>query len=137
MCSSDLSKVLIPRTWCLLKSIERLIKLVDMVREVGVLEPRGLLNEHQLFEGTIKKVTFNIHLLQSKVIMGCISKKDTDGLKASHGSIGLSKINAFNLRVALSHQSSLVPHNHAMFILLVLENPFCANNIAALLWLLK
>jgi hypothetical protein len=53
-----------------------------MVREVKVLKPRGLLNLHFLFQWTIKKSTFNIHLLQLKIMMSDICKKDTDGLKA-------------------------------------------------------
>ena len=49
----------------------------------------------------------------------------------------LSKINAFNLRVSLCNQSCLVPLNYSMLILLVLEYPLSAYNIAALLWLLN
>src|SRR3954449_9759395 len=66
--------------------------------------------------------------------MGGISKQDTDGLKASHGSIGFTKVNAFNLRITLCYQSCLVPHNNAMFVLLVLEYPFGANHISTIFW---
>src|SRR3954468_11079295 len=80
----QLSKVLIPCVWGLFEPIERLIKFVDMVWEVGVLKSRGLLYIHQLIQWNIKKGTFYIHLLQLKVMMCRISKKDMDGLKASH-----------------------------------------------------
>jgi hypothetical protein len=79
------------------------MELVDMVRKVEVLKPWGLLNIHFLFQWTIKKSTLNIYLLQLKIMMSGICKKDTDGLKASHGSISLSKVNAFNLRETLSN----------------------------------
>jgi hypothetical protein len=59
-----------------------------------------------------------------------------DGLKVSHGSISLSKVNAFNLRETLSNQSSLIPQDNPMLILLVLEYPLYANHIATLSWLL-
>jgi hypothetical protein len=35
--------MLIPHTWGLCKAIERLIKLVEMAREMRVLKARGLL----------------------------------------------------------------------------------------------
>jgi hypothetical protein len=69
-------------------------------------------------------------------MMSGICKKDTDGLKASHRSIGFTKVNSFNLRETLSYQSCLVSHKNFMLILLVLEYPLCANNIAALFRLL-
>src|SRR3954467_15192531 len=103
-----------------------------MVWEVGVLKSRGLLDIYQFIQGTIKECTFYIHLLQFKVMMCRISKKDTDGLKASHGCICLSIINAFNLRELLCNQSCLVTHNNSMAILLVFEYPLGTNNIVAI-----
>src|SRR3954465_15559031 len=104
-----------------------------MVWEFGILKSRGLLSIYQLIQWTIKKCTFYIHLLQLKVMMCRISKKDTDGLKASHGCICLSIINAFNLREPLCNQSFLVLYNNSMLILLVLEYPLGAYNIAVIL----
>src|SRR3954469_25678996 len=69
-------------------------------------------------------------------MMSCICKKDMDGLKTSHRSISLAKINSFHLGESLSHESCFIPHNNAIFILFVLEDPLGADNIAAILWFL-
>jgi len=68
--------------------------------------------------------------------MSSISKKDTDGLKTSHWSISLFEVDALNLGIALCHESCLVPYYNAILILLILKNPLCADNIAAILGLL-
>ena len=59
----QLGKVVIPRTWGLFKAIECLIELIHVIRKVGILEPGGLFDIHQLINGTIKKSTLHIHLL--------------------------------------------------------------------------
>ena len=127
--------MLIPRTWGLFKAIECLIELVHMVRKVGVLETRGLLNINQLMQKTIKKCTFHIHLLQHEVMMRSISKQQTNRFKASNGSKGFTLVDTLDLGVALCYQSCLVTDDNTMSILLVLEEPFGSNDIMVLLCL--
>ena len=78
----QLGKVVIPRMWGLFKAIECLIELVHMIGEIGILEPRGLFAIHQLINGTIKKSTFRIHLLQLEIMMRSISNQQTNRFKA-------------------------------------------------------
>src|ERR1041384_8645300 len=100
-----------------------------MIREIGVLEPGGLLDIYQLINGTIKKSTLHIHLVELEVMMRSISKSYTNGLKASHGGKSFTVVKTFDLGKTLCHQPCLVPYDNTMTILLVLEYPLGPNNI--------
>ena len=60
-------------------------------------------------------------------------QKDTDGLEPCNGCKGFTKVHAFDLRIALCHQSCFVADDRATFILLVLEDPLGTDNIAAMI----
>ena len=132
----QLSKVLIPRTWGLFKAIERLVEAIDMVRKVRVLKPGRLSHIHQLTKRAIQESTLDIHLLQLEIMVVGIGQKDTDGLKSSHWSKGLSIVNVLHLRESLCNQTCLVADDVAVSVWIVLEHPLGADNIAALLRLL-
>ena len=68
-------------------------------------------------------------------MMICIGQQYVYGFKSSHRSKSFIEINSFNLCVALSYQSCLIPHHKAIFILLVAVDPLCANDIVlARIW---
>src|SRR3990170_4138995 len=62
-------------------------------------------------------------------MMVSISKQYANSLKSSNRCKSFIKINSFNLCVALSYKTSLIPHHKAIFILLVVVDPFCADDI--------
>ena len=126
--------MLIPRTWGLFKAIECLVELVHMIGEIRILEPQRLFDIHQLINGTIKKSTLHIHLLQLEVMMRSISNQQTNRFKASNGSKGLTVVDTLDLGVALCHQSCLVTDDGPMSILLVLEYPLGSNDIMVPHW---
>ena len=92
-----------------------------MIGEVGILEPGGLLDIHQLINRTIKKSTLHIHLLQLEVMMRSVRNQQTNRFKASNGSKDFTIVDTLDLGVALCYQMSLVADNNSMSILLVLE----------------
>ena len=71
----------------------------------------------------------HIHLVKFEVHGACNWHKNADRLKPSYGSKGFIKIYSFHLSVSLSHQLRLIPNNLSIFIGLVLEDPFGANNM--------
>ena len=56
-------KAFIPCSWCLLKSIERLLEFVGKVRELGIFKARCLLNIDKFLNRAIEKCTLHIHLI--------------------------------------------------------------------------
>ena len=104
-----------------------------MIGEIGILEPGGLFDIHQLINRTIKKSTLHIHLLQLEIMMRSISNQQMNRFKASNGSKGFTVVDTLDLGVALSYQTSLVANDDPMSILLVLENLFGSNDIMVLL----
>lgn len=52
--------------------------------------------------------------------MACKSKEHPDGLKASHEQEGFFKVKSFFLIITLSHNSSFISQNYAIFIYLSL-----------------
>ena len=61
--------------------------------------------------------------------MICIGKHNMNGFRASNRCISLTKINTFNLCVALSNKTSFITNDNAIFILLVAKNSLSANDI--------
>src|SRR3954464_13837244 len=100
-----------------------------MIRELGILEPGGLLDIYQLINRTIKKSTLHIHLLQLKVMMRSISNQHANGFKVSNMSKGFTVVDTLDLGVALCYQTSLVANDTSMSILLVLQYPLGSNDI--------
>ena len=62
-------------------------------------------------------------------MMVSISKQYADSLMTRNRYKSFIEINSFNLCVALSYKSCLIPHHKAIFILLVAVDPFCADDI--------
>ena len=58
-----------------------------------------------------------------------ISKQYENSLKSSNKCKTFTEINSFNLCVALSYKTSLIPHHKAIFILFVAVDPFGAYDI--------
>src|SRR3954465_14615526 len=109
--------------------IKSLLQSVHHVRILQVFKTWWLHNINFFLHFTVKKCTFHIHLIKQYTIVIGKSKHDTNRFKSSNWSIGLTKINTFNLCVALCNQSSLVPYHNAIFILLVAKYPLRANDI--------
>jgi hypothetical protein len=64
--NEKISKAFIPSSWSLLKSIEHLRELVDMVGIPVILEARGLFYIYFLLDWSIKEGTLHVHLKQLK-----------------------------------------------------------------------
>ena len=62
-------------------------------------------------------------------MMVSISKQYVNSLKSSNRCKSFIEINSFNLCVALSYKSCLIPHHKAIFIFLVAVDPFGADDI--------
>ena len=68
-------------------------------------------------------------------MMVSTSKQYANSLKSSNRCKSFIEINSFNMCVALSYESCLIPHHKAIFILLVAVDPLCANDIVlARIW---
>ena len=68
-------------------------------------------------------------------MMVSLSKQYANSLKSSNRCKSFIEINSFNLCVALSYKTSLIPHHKAIFILLVAVDPLCADDIVlARIW---
>jgi hypothetical protein len=63
---NEVSKVFIPCSWGLLKSIERLRELVHMVRVPVILKARGLFHIHLLLDWPIEDNALHVHLKKLK-----------------------------------------------------------------------
>ena len=61
--------------------------------------------------------------------MICKGKHNTNGFQACNRCISLTKINTFDLCVALSNKTSLITNDNAILVLLVSEDPFCAKDV--------
>jgi hypothetical protein len=59
----EILKSFIPCSWCLLKPIERLMELEDVVGELGIFKTRWLPHIDQFLNWAIEKCTFDIHLV--------------------------------------------------------------------------
>jgi hypothetical protein len=64
--NKKISKAFIPCSWSLLKPIERLRELINMVRIPVILEARGLLHTHIFLDWSIEESALHIHLKQLK-----------------------------------------------------------------------
>jgi hypothetical protein len=60
--NKEISKAFIPCSWGLLKSIELLRKLVDVVGIPAILKARGLFHIHFLLDWFIKEGALHVHL---------------------------------------------------------------------------
>ena len=67
--------------------------------------------------------------------MICIGQQYAYGFKSSHRSKCFIEVNAFHLSISLSNETSFVSDNLTIFILLVVLDPLCANDIVlARIW---
>ena len=62
-------------------------------------------------------------------MMVSISKQYANSLKSSNRCKSFTEINSFNLCVALSYKTSLIPHHYAIFVFLVAVDPFGVDAI--------
>src|SRR3954469_12322624 len=62
-------------------------------------------------------------------MMVSISMQYANSFKSSNRCKSFIEINSFNLCVALSYQSCLIPNHNTIFILLVAVDPLCANDV--------
>ena len=62
-------------------------------------------------------------------MMVSVSKQYVNSLKSSNRCKSFIKINSFNLCVALSYKTSLIPHHKAIFVLLVALDPFGTDDV--------
>src|SRR3954467_9780187 len=109
--------------------MKSLVQFLYHVRILRVLKTWWLHNIDFFLDLSVKECTFHIHLIKQYTIVICKSKHDTNRFKSSNWSIGITKINTFDLCVTLCNQSSLVPYHNAIFILLVAKYPLRANDI--------
>src|SRR3954470_4064026 len=105
-----------------------------MVGIACVFETRGLSYICNLFQGTIKKCTFHIHLIKLEVMERCISKQETNSFKTSNGRKGVLIVNTFYLGIPLRHKPCFVSCDYPVLILLVLEHPLGPNDIDAMIF---
>src|SRR4051812_6656702 len=96
---------------------------------VCVFKTWWLHNIHFFFDYTIKKCTFDIHLIWQNTIVICKGKHDTNGFKTSYWSIGFTEINTSDSSVTLCNQSCFVSYHNTIFILLVAKDPLRTNDI--------
>ena len=61
--------------------------------------------------------------------MVSISKQYANSLKSSNKCKSFIKINSFNLCVALSYKTSLIPHHEAIFVLFVAVDRFGTDDV--------
>jgi hypothetical protein len=64
--NKKISKAFIPCSWSLLKPIERLRELIDMVEIPVILEARGLLHIHLPLDWSVEEGALHVHLKQLK-----------------------------------------------------------------------
>jgi hypothetical protein len=70
--NKKISKAFIPCSWGLLKSIERLRELVDMIGILVILEAKGLFHIHFLLDWSIKEGALHVHLEQLKRMVSSV-----------------------------------------------------------------
>jgi hypothetical protein len=56
-------------------------------------------------------------------------EQNSDGFKVGNWGKGFVKIYAFNLSIPLSNKPCFISDHRAMFVLFVLENSLCANDM--------
>jgi hypothetical protein len=72
--NKEISKVFIPCSWGLIKSIEHLRELVHMAGVPFILKARGLLHTHLLLDWSIEESAFDVHLKELKrMVLGTCS----------------------------------------------------------------
>jgi hypothetical protein len=72
--NKEISKAFIPCSWGLLKSIEHLRELVDVVGIPVILKARGLFHIHFLLDWSIKEGALHIHFKQLKRVVNSIGQ---------------------------------------------------------------
>jgi hypothetical protein len=72
--NKKISKAFIPCSWGLLKSIERLIEPIDVVRIPIILEDRGLFHIYFFLDWSIEEGTLHVHLKQLKRVVSSIGQ---------------------------------------------------------------
>jgi hypothetical protein len=72
--NKKISKAVIPCSWGMLKSIERLREPVDVVRIPVILEARGLFHIYFLLDWSIEEGALHVHLKQLKRVMSSIGQ---------------------------------------------------------------
>jgi hypothetical protein len=72
--NKEISKAFIPCSWGLLKSIECLRELVDVVGIPVILKARGLFHIHFLLDWSIQEGALYVHLKQLKRVVSSIGQ---------------------------------------------------------------
>jgi hypothetical protein len=72
--NKEISNAFIPCSWGLLKSIELLRDLVDVVEIPVILKARGLFRIHFLFDWSIKEGALHVYLKQLKRVVSSIGQ---------------------------------------------------------------
>jgi hypothetical protein len=72
--NEKISKAFIPCSWSLLKSIERLRELGNMVGIPVILEARGLFHVHLLLDWSVEEGALHVHLKQLKRVVSGIGQ---------------------------------------------------------------
>jgi hypothetical protein len=70
--NKEISKAFIPCSWGLLKSIERLRELVDIVEIPTILKARGLFHVYLLLDWSIEEGALHVHLKKLKRVVSSI-----------------------------------------------------------------
>lgn len=92
-----IAESLIPGTRSMLKAIQNFLDFVELVKIRKIEKTRRLLEIYFTMEFTIEEGTFDIHLVNFKVLVRYICKKYLDGFKMSNRFSCLVVIYTFNL----------------------------------------
>lgn len=99
-----------------------------MISKFIIDKPRWLLNIHSFFEYTIKKSTLNIHMVNIKVLVIFIRKKNLNNLKSCRKSKGLIITNTFLLTITFNNKSCFIANNITFLIYIAFKISFNSNH---------
>ena len=80
-----------------------------MIRKLRVHKPLRMFDVDLFIKYTIQESTFDVHLEQFELFETRNTKNEANGFVSCHMSKRLIKVQALDLRVTLSNQSSFVP----------------------------
>jgi hypothetical protein len=120
-----------PSSRSLLESINRLLKLADMLRLVGRHITRRLHHVYLFFQNPMKECIPHIKLSKRPVVSHCKSKDKSNSWRFDNWTKSLFKIYHILLVEAFCYQSCLVMRNGTITVSFELENPLASNNVFA------
>ena len=106
--NEKISKAFVPRSWSLLKPIECLRELIDMVGLPVILEARGLFHVYLLLDWSIKEDALHVHLEQLK---GMVSRRSKSLLKIQTCDLGITFCQKSSLVLVITPCSSCLLWN--------------------------